>query len=191
MKKLVAFFAALLGAATLTADDAVIHRISVKPERILVAFYSWSGNTRYAAQIIAKQCGGTLCEIVPEKAYSTDYRACLKESRIECRDKLARPIKKPEIDFSKYDLIIVGTPNWYGTMAPPVRSFLAQAQLTGKTVTLFVTHGTGGMQNCEKDFREACGTAARVIAGDHYFGKKIKESDAELKKFVTDRIEVK
>ena len=59
-------------------------------------------------------------------------------------------------DISGYRIIFIGSPNWWGTMASPVYSFIKELDLSGKIVVPFFTHGGGGMQNCETDMKAAC-----------------------------------
>ena len=111
-----------------------------KKMKCAVVYYSWSGNTRFAAETIAKKTGADLFEIKAEKPYNSDFQECCDEAQPECYGKKLRPIKPIEgLDLAKYDLVFVGSPNWWGTMAPPVRTWVAQSKdaLKGKTVCLF------------------------------------------------------
>ena len=158
-----------------------------------VVYFSWSpdGNTRFAAETIAKKASADLFEIKAETSYSSDFQKCCDEAKPECQGKTLRPIKSIEgLDLSKYDMVFVGTPNWWGTMAPPVRTWVTQskAALKGKTVCLFQTHGGGGMQRVGKDFAEVIGDAAKVLPPKAFSGSSIKSSVAALEAFVDERI---
>ena len=59
-------------------------------KKILVAYFSWSGNTQYVAEQIAKQTGGTLFRIEPVKPYPTEYTPCTEVAKKEKEDN-ARP----------------------------------------------------------------------------------------------------
>ena len=169
--------------------------VTVEPGKAAVVYFSWSpdGNTRFAAENIAAKAGAKLFEIKAEKPYSTNYRACCDEAKPECYGKQLRPILPIDgLDLAQYDVIFVGTPNWWGTMAPPVRTFLTQnaAALKGKTVCLFQTNGGGGMQRCEKEFAELV-PDCKVLPAKAFSGSSIRRSIAELEKFVTDRVAVR
>ena len=127
--------------------------VNTKNPKILIAYYSWSGNTRVMAQTIRKAVGGTLFEIQCVKPYPTEFKACVAASR---KDIKTGTSIKAFPDVSKYDIIFVGSPNWFGTVTPPVRTFFARKELAGKKVYPFFTHGTGGLQNCEKDVKLLC-----------------------------------
>ena len=167
-----------------------IEKVTVKPEKILIAYFSYSGNTRYAAEQIKKNTGGTLFEIKPQKAYPANYSSCVAQARKECssgfKPKLATTVK----NMNQYDVIFIGTPNWCSTIAPSILSFLSAYDFSDKTVVLFVTHGGGGMANCETDFRKNC-PKANILKGKGFSGRSIRKADSELKKFVNDRIIIK
>lgn len=129
--------------------------------RVLVAYFSWGGNTRAVAGQIAELTGADLYEIRPVKAYPTDYNACVEVARAE-KNASARPELQGSLpDLSAYDVVLVGYPNWWGTMPMPVFTFVEGLDLSGKTVAPFCTHGGGGEQQCFADFARA----ARVEVG--------------------------
>ena len=156
-----------------------------------VVYFSWSGNTRFAAETIAKKAGADLFEIKTEMPYSSNFQKCCDEAKPECQGKTLRAIKPiAGLDFAKYDIVFVGTPNWWGTMAPPVRTWVAQNKdaLKGKTVCLFQTHGGGGMQRVGKEFAEVIGDAAKVLPPKAFSGSSIKSSVAALEAFASERM---
>lgn len=121
------------------------------PKKILVAYYSHSGNTRSLAEMIARAAGGDLMEIVPRSAYPADYDAVVAQAKEEIRRGDRPEIEDAGVDVAGYDAVLVGSPNWWSTVAPPVGTFLAGYDFAGKTVVPFVTHGGGGMARCAAD----------------------------------------
>ena len=187
MKQLILGALAMIGMTmALTAAP-----VEVAKGRVAVVYFSWSpdGNTRFAAQTIAAKAEAKLFEIKAEKSYSTDYRSCTQEAKPECDGKKLRAIKPLSIDLKAYDAVFVGTPNWWGTMAPPVRTWVSQnaMALRGKTVCLFQTNGGGGMQRVGKDFAELL-PQSKVLPPAAFSGSRIKSSVKELEKFVDERI---
>ena len=162
-----------------------------KKMKTAVVYYSWSGNTRFAAETIAKMAGADIFEIKAETPYNSDFGKCCDEAKPECYGKTLRPIKSiAGLDLVQYDVVFVGTPNWWGTMAPPVRTWVTQNKdaLKGKTVCLFQTHGGGGMQRVGKDFAEVIGDAAKVLPPKALSGSSIKSSIPALEAFVSERL---
>ncbi|MGN1360172.1 MAG: flavodoxin [Kiritimatiellia bacterium] len=162
--------------------------------RTAVIYYSWGGNTRFAAETIARKAKADLFRIEPQVAYSRDYATCCDEAKPECRGKKQRPIKPIEgLELSKYDTIFVGSPNWWGTLAPPVRTWITQNQaaLKGKKVALFQTHGGGGMQRLGSDFAELVGPNSTILPPKAFYGSSIKRAVPDLEAFVNERINQK
>ena len=162
-----------------------------KKMKCAVVYFSWSGNTRFAAETISKKAGADLFEIKAETPYNSNFGKCCDEAKPECYGKKLRAIKSVAgLDLAKYDIVFVGTPNWWGTMAPPVRTWVTQNKdaLKGKTVCLFQTHGGGGMQRVGKDFAEVVGNAVKVLPPKAFSGSSIKSSVTALEAFVTERM---
>lgn len=189
MKNLMIGLLAMAGLAAVAAEPVEVER-----GRVAVVYFSWSpsGNTRFAAKTIAEKASADIFEIQPQKPYNSDYSACCDEANPECRNKTLRPIKPLAIDLEKYDVIFVGTPNWWGTMAPPARSWVANnaVALKGKTVCLFQTHGGGGMQNLARDFA-ALLPECKVLPAKAFSGSSVRSSIPALEKFVSERIILK
>ncbi len=115
-------------------------------EKILIVYYSWSGNTRSVAEKIREITGGDIIEIVPALPYPEDYNEVVNQAKKEIREGF-----RPELEtiigrVDEYSRIFIGSPNWWNTVAPPVASFLAEHDLTGKTIFPFCTHGGGGRE---------------------------------------------
>ena len=106
-------------------------------DRVLVAYFSWSGNTEEMASYIAEQTGGDLLEIQPETPYPTDYNECGDVALAE-RDSNARPaiVGLPD-SIEEYNTILVGYPIWWHTAPMIIGTFLESYDLTGIEVYPF------------------------------------------------------
>ena len=118
--------------------------------RYLVVYASRSGNTERVAKEICTQLNGDLLEVEPETSYDDDYNAMLDRAQEELaaiRQGNYPPIKTSVEDFDKYDMIFVGYPIWYSSMATPMQTFLHNhaSKLAGKTLALFATSGSSGI----------------------------------------------
>ena len=184
---------ALAGAAALGNIGIAEEGTKKMNKNYMVVYFSWSGNTRFAAETIAKKVGAPTFEIKAETSYNSDFSKCCDEAQPECRGKTLRPIKPIEgLDLAKYDVVFVGSPNWWGTLAPPVRTWLTQnaAALKDKTVCLFQTHGGGGMQSLGRDFA-ALLPEAKVLPPKAFSGSSIKSSVKALEEFAAERMAAK
>ena len=111
--------------------------------KILIAFFSWSGNTRGIAQEIQAQTGADLFEITLVQPYSADYNTVLMEAQ-EDQHNQARPELAEHIpDMEEYDVILLGYPNWWASIPMPIASFLEEYDFAGKTIVPFCSHGGG------------------------------------------------
>ena len=90
------------------------------------------------------QTGADLLEIIPETPYSENYNTVVDQAKDEIRHGYHPTIKKDNVDLNSYDTVYLGSPIWWGTMAPPVMNFLSENDLDGKTILPFTTHGGGG-----------------------------------------------
>ena len=143
---------------------------SMKDGKILIACYSWSGNTRSIADCIAKKIGGTRFDVVCKTPYTKNYRACCDQAKKELAEGFL-PELASDADLSSYDIVFLGSPDWWGTVSTPVRAFIAKHDFTGKIVIPFFTHGGGGMQNCEKDMvKLVSARGARTLPGKTAYG---------------------
>ena len=111
----------------------------------LVVYWTWSEthNTKTVAEMLQQKTGADIKVIELVTPYPTDFGGVMQAGQRDLRQPKAPAIKEMELDLSKYDPIYVGTPIWFSTYAPPVRTFLQSYDFKGKTVALFCTHGQG------------------------------------------------
>lgn len=119
----------------------------------LIAYFSYTGHTKGIAQQIQGMTGGTLFEIRPRQGYSSDYDTTEKQGRKETSEGYRPALAEQAANLDSYDMILLGTPNWFNTVAPPVATFLAENDLAGKKIALFCTNGGGGFGNIINDIR--------------------------------------
>lgn len=110
---------------------------------ILIAYFSWGGNTRGIAEEIQAQTDAELFEIELVEPYSSDYNTVLDQAQ-EDQNKQARPELANHVeDISQYDTIILGYPNWWASIPMPIASFLEEYDFSGKRILPFCSHGGG------------------------------------------------
>lgn len=130
----------------------------------LIVYYSLFENTKNLAFEIAKQTGGTIRELIPDKKYSFNYNTACKEVRSEISRGFCPKLLSGNESIDDYKTIFIGTPNWFKTLAPPVMGFLRQHNFSGKTVIPFCTHGGGGFSQIEDDIAKECSEAV-ILSG--------------------------
>lgn len=153
------------------------------PKKVLTAYYSHSGNTRTVARQIQQLAGGDLFEIEPVEAYPEEYRAVVEQAKKEIAAGFRPALRGLPQDVAQYDVIFIGSPCWWATIAPPVAAFLASCDLTGKTVVPFMTHEGSGMGRSEADIRKLC-PASTVTGGLPVRGSAVDRSQGAVKKWL-------
>lgn len=114
------------------------------------------GNTEVAARMVHEATGGDLFRIEAVKTYPDDYTETTEVARKElqggARPELASLVK----DIARYDVILLGYPNWWNTFPMPVFTFLERHDLAGKTIAPFCTHEGSGLGRSERDIARLC-----------------------------------
>jgi flavodoxin len=123
----------------------------------LVAYFSYSGVTKRAAEKIAAQEGAELFEIQAEKPYTKDdvnWQNNLSRNVKEFREPSSRPGIVAMPDLSGVDELWVGYPIWWYTQPRIINTFFDQADLSGKKVHLFATSGGTGIDGSLNELKE-------------------------------------
>ena len=125
-------------------------------EKILIAYYSKTGNTKRAAEEIAKMTGGTLHRIVPQKTYPDSYFATVAVAKWESL-KGEKPALADKVEgIGSYDKILVGFPIWWFGCPQLIKTFMQSYDFDGKKVYPFCTHGGSGPKNSTRDIKAIC-----------------------------------
>lgn len=156
---------------------------TTKPKKILLVFYSFEGNTRLVANILAENLQAKILELKPLK--DVPPKGLSKHlwfgKQIIAKGK---PDLKPyDKNPAEFDLIIIGTPVWAFTYTPAIRSFLAAHGLKNKDIALFCTHN-GAPGKCLLHMREEL--AGNNIIGEEDFRRVKSTAKAELEKRCLD-----
>ena len=136
---------------------------SMAGKKILVAYYSYSGNTQEVAEAIHEALGGDLFEIKTTGSYPESYRPMTEQAKKEIEAGYRPELTTRVENMAQYDVVFLGSPNWWGTITPQVSSFLEAYDLSGKTVIPFITHGGGGVQRTITDMTRQC-TGCQVMS---------------------------
>ncbi len=125
----------------------------------LVVYFSATGTTAKAARTIADVTGGTLYEIVPQQAYTSndlDWNDKQSRSSVEMNNPQARPaLKDTKLNVATCDVIFIGYPIWWDQAPRIINTFIENHDLKGKTLVPFATSGGNGIGNSVKELRKA------------------------------------
>ena len=147
--------------------------------KILVVYYSASGNTENVSNVIAETLGADLFELEPVEPYSNDDLDWTNDdSRVtrehENEDERDVELVSATVDnWSEYDTVFIGYPIWWGIAAWPVDEFIETNDFTGKTVIPFATSASSGMGQSGELLAEMAGT------GDWQEGQRFRSGASE------------
>lgn len=175
----------VLAAVTLTAVSCGSKKETPKEEapKMLVLYYSQTGNTKAVAEEIANKLGADIEEITMVDPYDPDFQATIDRCMKEREQEILPTINPVKADLSKYNVIFLGYPVWFGTYAPPVITFLNGADLSGKKIVPFCTFGSGGLESSVKDL-VAAEPNAEVLPGYGVRAARLEAMPKEVDNFL-------
>jgi flavodoxin len=124
--------------------------------KLLIVYLSRTNNTKAIAEIIRQRVGGRLLALELETPYPADYSTTVQQVVHENETGYLPPLKTKIERMEQYDVLFVGFPTWGMQLPPPVKSFLHQYDLKGKTVIPFNTNGGYGPGSSFQTVRELC-----------------------------------
>ena len=151
-RKILAFVMSLVLMLSLAACQNRDSSEETAGSDILVAYFSYTGNTKEAAQVIADSTGGTLAEI----QRAEEYGDLEEEAEAEILDGVHPEITVSVDNVSDYDTIFVGYPIWWDEAPAMIATFLAENDFSGKTVIPFCTSASDDIGNSLHIFQELC-----------------------------------
>jgi flavodoxin len=152
-------------------------------KKILIAYFSHSGNTRVIANQIHESVGGDIFEIVTVNRYPGDYDEVVEQARKELREEYTPELKTKVENMESYNVVFVGYPNWWGTMPRPIATFLSAYDFSGKTIAPFCTHEGSGLGRSATDIKELC-PQSTILDGLAVRGRDVKKAQKEVSEWL-------
>lgn len=153
--------------------------------KILVTYFSHSGNTKSMAEQIQSIVGGDLFEIKTVTPYPDEYRptteVAKKEQESNARPELTAKVKQ----MASYDMIFLGFPNWWGTMPMPLFTFLEEYDFSGKKIALFCTHEGSRLGRSENDLKRLAPQAS-ILKGFEVRGSRVDSARPQLQSWLKE-----
>jgi flavodoxin len=128
-----------------TEDIQVQATTNVNPDKVLIVYWSRTNNTKAIAEMIQKQVGGTLVALELENPYPQSYRQIVDQVAKENESGFLPPLKTKINHLENYEVLFIGFPTWGMQLPPPMKSFLKQYNLSGKTIIPFNTNAGYGI----------------------------------------------
>ncbi len=154
----------------------------------LVVYYSYTGHTKMIVESIKNKFKCDILEIKPIKPYSEDYDLVVSEEQNNSSSEKMPEIEKIDVDLKQYDKIIVGTPVWWYTIAPVIRTFLTQNDLTGKKIIPFATNA-GWLGHTFQDIKKLCPNSIvekemNIVFTENYKENQLVTSSEEIDEWI-------
>lgn len=164
-----------MGDAALYGADAISSASVVVP-----------GNTARLGEWIQQEVGGELFSIRVKDPYPSDYEECMDRASMEDAENARPELVESVENFSNYDVIFLGFPNWWSSLPMPVLSFVEQYDFSGKTVVPFCAHGTGGLSATVRDLKAALPDSATVLDPLGVYRADIMEAQPEVQSWLKE-----
>ena len=151
----------------------------------LVVFYSKTDSTKTIAEHIKSLTNADLLQIEATEPYPKDYHRTCDIAKKEIDAGKVRDYKTEIPDLSKYTTVYVGSPCWWSHIAPPLKKFLQDHNLAGKTVVPFNTNLGSGMGDVESDIRSLC-SQSDVKKGMAFWGSSVKGDKGKVENWLRE-----
>ncbi len=143
--------------------------------------YVEKGNTEYIAEYVKEFTNADVFKVEPLVPYSEDYTTCTKEAKERIGN---APIKEVINDISKYEVIYIMTPIYWGTYAPELETAIKNLDFTNKIIRVVTTHEGSGLANVLKDVRKICVGANVLDDALAIVGSQAKDSKEKVKSWL-------
>ena len=152
--------------------------------KTLLLYYSYGGNTRSVAQRIQQALGCDAAEIVTVTPYAGSYDAVVNQGQREVNAGFEPPIQALGKNINHYDTVILGTPVWWYTFAPAVKTALSSHDWNGKTIYPFATNG-GWIGHTFQDIEKACaGAVVKKGLNIRFDGDRMQTEAADIDRWI-------
>ena len=151
---------------------------------ILIAYFSWSGNTEALAEMIQAETGGDLFRIETVEPYTDDYDTLLEIAQTEQQEGARPQIAGQVEDWDSYDVIFVGYPNWWSDAPMAVYTFLESYDFTGKTLIPFNTSASGGFGRSLTGVAESA-AGAEILDGFTVTGDSVESAGSDVSAWIS------
>jgi flavodoxin len=147
---------------------------SINSKKILIVYLSRTNNTKAVAEMIQQNVGGKLIAIELQKPYPEHYQTTVDQVSKENETGFLPPLKTKIDSIDKYDIVFIGFPTWGMQLPPPIKSFIKQYNLKGKTVIPFNTNAGYGIGSSFETVKQSC-TDSKILEGFSVEGGKERD----------------
>lgn len=164
----------LLTSSYSKAQKSTSNKIEIASKKVLIIYLSRTENTKAVAEIIHQNVGGDLMKLELENPYPEDYKAIVAQVQKENETDFFPPLKTKIDHIEEYDVIFIGFPTWGMKLPPPMKSFLNQYNLKGKTIIPFNTNAGYGIGSSFETVKELAPNS-KILEGFSVEGGKERD----------------
>lgn len=162
----------------------------MKNAKKLIVYYSYTGHTKMIAEEIKRKLSCDILELKSQIPYSSDYQTVVEEEQNNSSNDKERSIVEITKDLNEYDEIIIGSPVWWYTITPVIRTFLKENDLTGKIIKPFATN-VGWLGHTFQEIKKLCPNSKvekgmNIVFSEDYHENKLITSEDEITKWINE-----
>ena len=143
--------------------------------------YIDKGNTEIVAEYVKEITNADMFKVEPLAPYAKDYQTCIEEAKERIGN---APIKESLNDISKYEVIYIMSPIYWGTYAPEMETALKDLDFNGKLIRIITTHEGSGLGNIVNDIKRICLGATVLDDALAIQGSNAKESKSIIESWI-------
>lgn len=157
-------------------------------KKTIVIYYSYGVHTKMIAEKIKEKLDCDILVLKPVIPFLTDYQQVVDEYQNNESEKETPEIEEINVNLDNYDKIIVGTPVWWYTINPVIRTFLKKYDLSGKTIIPFATNA-GWLGRTFKEIKELCPNSIvknekSILFTEDHTENKLVTSEKEIEEWI-------
>ncbi|MFH0984475.1 MAG: flavodoxin [Candidatus Omnitrophota bacterium] len=153
--------------------------------KVLIAYFSHTGNTREIASQIHERVGGDIFEIQTVAPYTENYDDLVEQAKKELHSDFRPELRSDVQDVNAYDVIFIGYPSWWETYPMAVKAFLSKHDLSGKTLVPFCTHEGSGLGQSVFDLSQLC-PRSTLLDGLAVRGRTVRSAQSKVSEWLRE-----
>lgn len=151
----------------------------------IIVYFSYSNNTRTLVNNINKEFNFDVAEIKPQKPYSSDYNTCAYiEAKEEVEKRIHPDIKNVDVEFDKYDRILLFFPIWWYTFPMVIGTFIEQLKGYKGEIVVFANSYTNDPQYMANSLRDLKDIGKDIIFKEGLFNQSVKNHIDFINKYI-------
>lgn len=124
--------------------------------KTLIAYFSYTGNTRKIAERMKEKIECDILEIIPKEKYKGNYNSVVSQGQNEVNMDFRPELESINVNLNDYSTVVLCSPIWWYTLVPVIKSFLGRYDLKGKKIIPLITNGGYGLGHSMADLKKLC-----------------------------------